>query len=150
MFTEQQLWQKLKTAFSNSLETEIILTRIETGSTKKGVPDLCYTNGLINGWVELKAPPRLTPLFNLTTMQLMWAKYHPNSFFVICYKNRLLILNFNTVSQLASLQGIQKSTLLTELFLARGVEIPKKNQSNVIRKYLTPFLTLKEKIDPIF
>lgn len=146
MLTEKQLWQKLNTAFSSSLETEIILTRIETGSTKKGVPDLCYTNGVINGWIELKTPRRLTPLLSLTTMQLMWAKYHPNSFFVICYNNTLLILDFKTVSQLPCLQGLQKNTLLTELFLERGVEIPKKNQSNVIRKYLTPFLTLKEKI----
>lgn len=148
--TEKQLWQKLNTAFADSLASAIILTRIETGTTKKGVSDLCYTDGKVNGWIELKTPRYLNKFLNISPLQLIWAKYHPNSFFLICYNNVLLLLDYAIVVQLLKVQGIKRIPFYKKVFTKYGIALPAKNQSSVIRDYLTPFLTLNKTLEPIF
>lgn len=81
--TEKQLWQKLKRDFK--CWPHIRFTRIET-STKNGVPDVFFTNGTINGWIELKVFTVHSEAifsadkFKLSVNQINWLNTTPNSY----------------------------------------------------------------------
>lgn len=83
--TEKQLWQKLKHDFRHFVS--IRFTRIET-ATKNGVPDVFYTNGKKNGWIELKVvldiPHRNIPFcikkLKLSANQINWGIDTPNCY----------------------------------------------------------------------
>lgn len=84
--TEKQLWQRLKKEFS--AYPEFKFTRIET-PTKNGVPDIFYTNGVINGWLESKIytgdVSRVIKLKDiaLTANQIKWSLETANSYVLI-------------------------------------------------------------------
>lgn len=83
--TEKHLWQKLK----REIWPGIIFKRIET-STVNGVPDVFFTAGKINGWIELKvilAVDRYAlfdkKLLHLSTNQIRWLQNIPNSYVLL-------------------------------------------------------------------
>lgn len=147
--TEKQLWQRLKKAYPDN--SQIKMTRIET-STENGVPDICYTDGKINGWIELKVPklPDYIPTnqtvfsyLNLTPVQIMWLSSHAMSFVLVFFYEHYLILNANILLKMIN------NTWLPFHMLAekQGIHYQDFNSEyDTLKNYLNPFLTGEKQV----
>lgn len=143
--TEKQLWQRLKKAYPNT--GKIKMTRIET-PTKNGVPDVCYTNGIINGWIELKVLKlpetrlenwQIIERIKITANQITWAKQHNYSFVLLFTFGHFILLSVQSLKNMC-VHTISFYELIKKFGLYIDILDGIRNNRDSLEYYLTPYL----------
>lgn len=103
---EAQLWRLLKKNLAPY--KQLILHRIES-TTGSGVPDVTFTDGTINGWIELKVKTVNVgnvctfKSLGLSSAQIVWLAQHPVSFVLAKVNGALILLDSYAIRLIESM-----------------------------------------------